>query len=218
MLARHKNLLKWRQENNARLCDDPNWYDVQYAGWWVWGISNYSGAGWCTGRVQDQRPHIGSGMGVSRQARSCRADAVDGQRLVDWFQQLSQRLANVIVLNRSWEAAVTPASLMDYPSRRSALVGVYLDPPYMQKNRSGNLYVSDVNNNSSDIAQAAYEWAIQNGMKYRIAYSCMFDDFPTPDGWTHQEIQTLNMVKKHRTEKVMFSPSCLLSAQVDLFA
>ena len=37
LLARHKCLVKWQEENCERLCEDPDWYDTKCAGWWVWG-------------------------------------------------------------------------------------------------------------------------------------------------------------------------------------
>ena len=77
-----------------RMKTDPEYYDVRVAGWWVWGQSQWIGAGWCTGRsswghefadgepcherlpdisnpgkgVHRQRPHLGNpGTGVHRQ-------------------------------------------------------------------------------------------------------------------------------------------------------
>lgn len=31
-----------------RMKSDPDYYDAKIAGWWVWGISQWIGSGWCT--------------------------------------------------------------------------------------------------------------------------------------------------------------------------
>jgi DNA adenine methylase len=56
---------------------DPDYYDAQVAGWWVWGINAWIGSGWCSGTgpwmtddegIVDKRPHLGdAGRGVNRQ-------------------------------------------------------------------------------------------------------------------------------------------------------
>ena len=45
--ARHLwlvNAREWRE----RMKTDPDHYDVKVAGWWVWGISQWIGSGWCS--------------------------------------------------------------------------------------------------------------------------------------------------------------------------
>jgi len=55
---------------------DPDFYDAQVAGWWVWGVNAWIGSGWCSGdgpwvHADDgirKRPHLGNaGQGVKRQ-------------------------------------------------------------------------------------------------------------------------------------------------------
>ena len=36
--------------NPAALEADPDYYDAKVAGWWVWGISQWIGSGWCAAR------------------------------------------------------------------------------------------------------------------------------------------------------------------------
>lgn len=50
LTARHKWLIEWSRENAERVNADPTFYDVRAAGWWVWGASNWIGAGWCSNR------------------------------------------------------------------------------------------------------------------------------------------------------------------------
>ena len=44
----------WLMQNSddlvPRLEGDPDYYDVKIAGWWVWGISSWIGAGFCSGK------------------------------------------------------------------------------------------------------------------------------------------------------------------------
>ncbi len=47
--ARHLwlvNRVEWRE----RVKTDPDFYDAKIAGWWVWGISQWIGSGWCADR------------------------------------------------------------------------------------------------------------------------------------------------------------------------
>jgi len=55
---------------------DPDFYDAQIAGWWVWGVNAWIGSGWCSGEGPwihgddgiGKRPHLGTaGQGVNRQ-------------------------------------------------------------------------------------------------------------------------------------------------------
>ena len=129
--------------------------------------------------VPDQRPHVdhksgGSGVSVQRKTRP---------DLVDWFRAIQERLKGVIVLNRGWESALTPTLLMHTPTSPKPPVGILLDPPYLTTDRQSELYGSDADGSSSDVATAAYAWAIANGDRFRIAYCCHEGDFPVPDGW-----------------------------------
>ena len=75
-------------EGAARIADidgNPEHYDAQVAGWWVWGACSWIGSGWCSGRgpwqwgasgwgkagesgIERTRPALGNaGMGLNRQ-------------------------------------------------------------------------------------------------------------------------------------------------------
>jgi hypothetical protein len=49
LTARHLWLVQNRQELTGRLMEDPDWFDVRAAGWWVWGVCAWVGGDWCTG-------------------------------------------------------------------------------------------------------------------------------------------------------------------------
>ena len=82
------------------------------------------------------------------------------------------------------KSALTPTLLMHTPTAPKPPVGILLDPPYLTVDRQSELYGSDADGSSSDVATAAYAWAIANGERFRIAYCCHEGDFPVPDGWT----------------------------------
>lgn len=66
--ARHRWLVD-RRSLVEQLMSDPDWYDAQAAGWWVWGISQWIGTGWCPpiGAAPHQAPHLGDqGQGINR--------------------------------------------------------------------------------------------------------------------------------------------------------
>lgn len=45
--ARHVWLVTTGRERVERLTSDPEYFDVQVAGWWVWGLCLWIGSGWC---------------------------------------------------------------------------------------------------------------------------------------------------------------------------
>jgi hypothetical protein len=65
--ARHKWLVG-RSEFRERMKSDPDYYDARIAGWWVWGICQWIGSGWCSnpeweGRTLPQRSERGINRG-----------------------------------------------------------------------------------------------------------------------------------------------------------
>ncbi len=86
LFARHLWLVNEGRARIAAMENDPDFYDVKVAGWWVWGINAWIGSGWCSGTgpwtlavgdqdeggdacrgVNRQRPHLGdAGRGVNR--------------------------------------------------------------------------------------------------------------------------------------------------------
>lgn len=86
--ARHQWLVD-RAGFREQMKTDPDFHDAKVAGWWVWGISQWIGSGWCqhpewrgraaTGRergVHCKRPRLArGGRGVTRQSPSLRGDS-----------------------------------------------------------------------------------------------------------------------------------------------
>ena len=71
--ARHKWLVN-QTEFRERMHTDPHFYDVQIAGWWVWGLCQWIGGGWCVEPNNHKHPKLdGIGKGVHRGVHSDRA-------------------------------------------------------------------------------------------------------------------------------------------------
>lgn len=160
--------------------------------------------------VYPKRPHVRDRRGGSGIA----AQRLNRPELLDWFSALQERLAAVIVLNRSWESAVTPTMLQRTSTGPKPDVGVLLDPPYVDDDRS-EIYNSDYDRTSSEISADAFAWAVENGSWCRIAYFCHEGDYDLPDGWT-TETRPFSGIRRHdrqRREMAMFSPACLDPAQ-----
>ena len=167
-------------------------------------------------QVSDKRPHIdprGGGQGVQVQRTALpNAPYSRGTRLLPWFSALAERLKSVVVLNRSWESALSPTILMHTRTGPKPPVGILFDPPYDVANRVATLYQSDADGTSDSVAAASWAWALEHGDTYRIAYCCHVDDLVVPDGWESVEA-TFSGVKRpdrrDNREMIMFSPACL---------
>lgn len=75
--ARHQYLVNYKGVLRGRVMGDPMFYDVRLAAWWVWGISQWIGSGWCQersvkgaptrgARTKRQKPDIGGKKGVHK--------------------------------------------------------------------------------------------------------------------------------------------------------
>ncbi len=63
--ARHAWLVGRLEDMAEQLREDPGYFDAQVAGWWVWGICQWIGTGWCGGiKHGEPRPNLNSGQGA----------------------------------------------------------------------------------------------------------------------------------------------------------
>ena len=139
--------------------------------------------------VKRQLVHLGNaGMGVNRQlvhlgdaGRGVKRKLVHlgdaGQGLIDWFADLSARLARVRVCSGDWSRVCGPT-----PTWAQGMTGVFLDPPYADTaERDADIYAVD----SLTVAHEVREWAIENGENelLRIAL-CGYDgEHEMPASW-----------------------------------
>ena len=147
-----------------------------------------------------------SAVGDSQPQHGCFPGEHEANNLLPWFLRLRDRLRHIIVLNRDWTSAVTPSVLCDTPSNTPGTSrAILLDPPYKTEGR-GTHYDSDRDGTSDDVAQASYDWALEHGERYRVAYCQFEDDFPVPAGWTSLESAVQH---DRRAEQILFSPPCI---------
>lgn len=186
--ARHRWLLN-QSDFRERMISDPDYYDVKIAGWWVWGLCQWIGSGWCSDdnyngdgdkkrprlgnagkgicRPSQQLPHLGNaGMGVNRECD-----------LLEYFSALSNRLRRVRVCCGDWARV-----LGETPTIKQGLTAVLLDPPYSaDAGRTGGLYGID----DGYVAHAVREWAVANGDNpmMRIALCGYESEHAMPESW-----------------------------------
>jgi D12 class N6 adenine-specific DNA methyltransferase len=68
--ARHLWLVK-QADFCERMKTDPDFYDVKIAGWWVWGISQWIGSGWCAAPGSNLNRKLGRADGTPQRGRPC---------------------------------------------------------------------------------------------------------------------------------------------------
>lgn len=155
--ARHLWLVNEGRRHVERLKTEYDYYDARIAGWWVWGICQWIGSGWCTGKsswgkpfadgrlAHEKLPHLGNtGQGVHRPSQN---------GIYDYFAALSERLRGVRVCCGDWSRVCGPT-----PTAKLGLTAVILDPPYSHAVRDPNLYAED-NNVAADVRG----WCVENG-------------------------------------------------------
>ena len=232
--ARHLWLVHQRDSLNDCLAGNPAYFDIKIAGWWVWGISCWIGAGWCSGdgpwRADDagklvhlgdagqgvnrQRVHLGdAGQGVNRQ----RVHLGDAGRetnagLLEWMHALANRLRYVRVCCGDWSRVCGPT-----PTVKIGLTGVFLDPPYADTaGRQSDLYRVD----DDAVAHAVRKWAVEMGDDPRIRIAlCGYDgEHEMPDSWEAVAWKAAGGYGTQGTgagrdnaarEMIWFSPHCL---------
>lgn len=231
LLSRHLWLVSvGKQRMQDGMVADPDWYDAKIAGWWLWGLNQWLGSGWChgkgpweivDGKLKNVEKGGRSGKGVSKQLPQLSNGGVGqnsgklrGSKFYNLMEALAWRMRFVRVACGDWTRVVTDG-VTDY----GKTVGVFLDPPYTDTNdRSMDLYAND----SPDIAHEVREWAIANGDRknMRIVLAGYEGEHDMPDNW--RKIAWVgnssfsspkggghNEVNRHR-ERLWFSPHCLV--------
>ncbi len=240
--ARHQWLVG-RATFRERMLTDPDYYDVRIAGWWVWGISQWIGGGWCsrperTGqaaisgsaaargihaagmadrgdwRPSRQLPNLGNaGMGIAGMG-------ILGMGILSRFEALSVRLRRVRVACGSWDRVLGPCV-----TERHGITGVFLDPPYA----SGEHTVAYATGDSGDVSADVRAWAIEHGSnpRLRIALCGYEGEHEMPPEWEMVAWKAAGGYgsqgdgkgrENSRRERVWFSPACHSGRQRLLFA
>jgi len=216
LTARHRWLVRNRERINAEHFDDPFFFDPMVAGWWVWGLSQWLGSGWCRAISahgapygdHQKRPHLsGGGMGVHGLTRR------DG--LIAWFRAIQDRLRTVRRIECSDWTRVMGNSVILGAEKSTFITGVFLDPPYAgTDDRQADLYSTDC----LDVAHDVRAWALANGGNPRLRIALCGYEGPEMPGWREHAWKTSGgygsqgegrgKANKHR-ERIWFSPHCL---------
>jgi DNA adenine methylase len=227
--ARHLWLVNGKDNLQAKLEGNPDYYDAKIAGWWVWGMSLWIGTGFCSGRgpwrrgengVIEHRPGLGApgisrrrprlthtGSGIHQMGRA--------NDLESWMDRLADRLRRVRVCCGDWSRICGPN-----PTYTNGLTGVFLDPPYSNALRDANIYRVD----SEDVAQNVCKWALENGDNplMRIALCGYQGEHEMTPGWTSYCWKTQggdgsqgDGRDRENADKeiIWFSPHCLSATQ-----
>jgi len=235
--ARHRWLVE-QTEFREKMLTDPDFYDVKIAGWWVWGLSQWIGGGWChltmpnmhagraihTGgiRTQRRRPQCAAGsagQGVLKthlpSLGNMRGILGDSKApCADWFLALQERLRRVRVVCGDWQRVLGDSVLGTTDSRNSGMnpCGLFLDPPYSGDVRDPDLYAQD----DGSVAAKVAAWAITRAddPDLRIALCGYEGEHEMPETWTkyawkaHRGYASAENENVHR-ERIWFSPHCL---------
>ena len=210
--ARHLWLVEGLPAHRERMMTEPDYFDAKIAGWWVWGICQWIGSGWCAETHQKkQRPHVGNaGIGVHR-----KRPHVGNAGMGGLFEDLTARLRRVRVCCGDW-SRVTGDSV----TWRNGVTGVLLDPPYADG--------AEVYSEGARISSDVREWAIANGNNplLRIALCGYEGEHAMPASWecvpwkakggygSQRKDGTNENAKR---ERIWFSPHCLGATQRSLF-
>lgn len=235
--ARHYWLVRQKDAVRDKM-GDPDWFDAKVAGWWVWGLSVYIGAGWCDGagpwRHDGERwsksgdagrgvcrklPHLGSaGRGVHRALPHLGNAGMGVHRggAHQLMRDLAARLRRVRVACGDWERVCGPSVTFKH-----GVTGVFLDPPYSLENRS-EVYAHDCD----DVARRVTVWALENGGRrdmriivcgYQGEHEALTDAGWRVEAWKAHggygsQGDGQGRANAHR-ERIWFSPHCLAPTQ-----
>lgn len=231
--ARHLWLVQGLPAHRERMMTEPDYFDAKIAGWWVWGICQWIGSGWCAERKPSrQLPHVGTaGRGVHRKltassrhlAGNVKDESVPFGSLFEWIQALMVRLRRVRVCCGDWMRVLGTGCLTgclgSYPS--GSMVGIFLDPPY----HDGNMEYAE---SATGISRRVASWAVENGddPRLRIALCGYEGEHDMPSSWECVPWKAKGgyggQSQAHdnpnaKRERIWFSPHCLSGKQGSLF-
>ena len=207
--ARHRALVAQLPAHRARMLAEPDYFDPQLAGWWVWGLSQWIGGGWCAEPTDSRQKRTPSARRplVTGHMHGRGVHAQGSTVLVDLADVLSKQTPLISASHRGTGVHGPRAQLLAWFShlqarlrrvrvccgdwRRvltpavllgSGMTGIVLDPPYSTQERDPALYAVD----SAQISQDVRAWAVAHGddPQLRIAL-CGFDgEHDMPTSWS----------------------------------
>ena len=229
--ARHLWLTNTGRGVVEQLREDPAFFDAKIAGWWVNGICQWIGSGWCEHPEWQQLPHLGdAGRGVhrpSQQLPHLGSAGMGGEpEIYEYFRLLSARLRRVRVCCGDWQRVCGPT-----PTVKQGLTAVSLDPPYLQTERDANIYAIE-----SNVSAQCRAWCLERGNDKRIRIAlCGYEgeghDELERHGWNVLEWKARggygsqgnqsgreDVNDNAKRERIWFSPHCLNPDDDGLFS
>lgn len=217
LIARNRWLVQ-QETFRERIRMDPDWCDYKVAAWWVWGIAQWIGSGFCDPNHSiptRKLPHLVSGSGIHRQTLTWEQGSA---KLEDWFLALGARLRSVRVACGDWSRVLSDASLSEAPT------GIMLDPPY-----SSDLHGITYAASEDDVAHQVHAWAIEHGERpnLRIALCGYEGEHQLPSTWSEVPWKAVGGYGNRSNgrgranaerERIWFSPHCLRIDSGDLFS
>ncbi len=170
--ARHAWLRQQSESLASKLEADPDYYDSKIAGYWVWGASQWLGAGWCDDNPQWRTMPKVSGSGGIHKLRN-------KDQLYSYMTRLSARFKNTRVLCGDWTRCFP-----DHILKSGKSIAVFLDPPYDTGVRDDRLYINDKQAGSS-LSSQVREWCIEQGKNknIKIALAGYDNEHILPASW-----------------------------------
>jgi hypothetical protein len=197
--ARHEWLMAQRESVFTNIRSSPDWYDAKIAGWWLWGQHLCVGKHWCNPRLR-----FTGTIPFTRAWEGYRAD--DPQELLLRFNEIGNRLRNVIIVQGTWQETVQKG-LLDVGRTAKSVKAILLDPPYTKRSgRQKNLYVCD----SMTVGDETVAWAKIKAQDptYRIAVCGLEGEYDLPN-WSVTAWNAGGGTKNAARERIWFSPGCL---------
>jgi DNA adenine methylase len=194
--SRQKALLRELPALTLRLEADPRFYDVELAGWTIYGMS------WVTHArafMNDANCRVGRPSAVPAGAH-----AVTRPPIREWFEVIRQRIRKSVILCDDWEKCVTSAILH---GNKTDYCAVFLDPPYGD-DRKSDLYQVD----SQTVYQDVLAWALEKtNDRTRICVAGYEGehDILEQHGWSVVAWSSAHGGESRHKERLWFSPSCI---------
>lgn len=205
--ARHKWLASAStDEFRQKMNEDPDFYDLKIAGWWVWGMGASVGNNWLQPKGLKALPLLSS-AGGGIHGLTC--------NIPEQFKKLQERLRRVRVCCGDWKRIVTPSVTHNNVGIGiKDITGVFLDPPYETAIRD-QVYREDDN-----IFKQVCDWAVANGdnPRMRIVLCGYEGNHNIPDTWKTYSWKAnggLSVLgngrgkENSKKETIWFSPNCL---------
>jgi DNA adenine methylase len=204
--ARHLWLVN-QHAFQVRMKSDPDYFDARIAGWWVWGISQWIGSGWCSrpewrGRFGGYRANRGVHQSSIHQKRPHLNKGGNGVHRCS--QQIPDISGDSGASGRGVNAAYVRTDLYGYfdalaerlrrvrvccgdwsrilgpsPTVKIGTTAVFLDPPYSAER--DDVYSED----SMFLSHEVAEWAVGHGdnPRLRIALCGYEGEHSMPSSW-----------------------------------